>query len=402
MARNGQPKVPYQRDGKWVGAISYQGRKHWVGTFATKTEWKDAAARLRVHLSEHDPRGDKASTLTFNGFVAEYGWPHRFPNGRTKPSTFDVLAENIKPFLKEFGDRSLAQSLTRSEARESSLRGPLSHHRTARTFISDIIKDELMTANPFSRLGIREGRGRKDIDVISEQDFDDLKRIALSVWGEDYGQVMETLLHSLGDEGWRPGEAFALRWRNIDLENNLIRIVESVDAKGRFGPPKNGQPRDIVLFPETKRRLLVLPRLSDEFVFTGARGRLLLKTRFYYYWKPVQAAWESTRPPEHWLHARLAANPKDHFDPYELRHRAATWMRTPKPHDLGLDPVDVALQLGHTDGGALVMRLYGHPNKELARQRILDAANGWTPPPTQPLPANDEPDHPEGTDHNDR
>ena len=52
-------------------------------------------------------------------------------------------------------------------------------------------------------------------------------------------------------------------------------------------------------------------------------------------------------------------------------------MLTPRPHGLCLDPVDVALQMGHTDGGALVMRLYGHPDKKLARQRILDAANGW-------------------------
>jgi hypothetical protein len=36
----------------------------------------------------------------------------------------------------------------------------------------------------------------------------------------------------------------------------------------------------------------------------------------------------------------------------------------------------VAHQLGHTDGGALVQRLYGHPSERLARERIKRAAGG--------------------------
>lgn len=42
-------------------------------------------------------------------------------------------------------------------------------------------------------------------------------------------------------------------------------------------------------------------------------------------------------------------------------------------NDLNLHAEDVAAQLGHTDGGALVQRLYGHPSTELARKRAHDA-----------------------------
>jgi hypothetical protein len=31
----------------------------------------------------------------------------------------------------------------------------------------------------------------------------------------------------------------------------------------------------------------------------------------------------------------------------------------------------VSVQLGHEDGGALVMSRYGHPSKEAARRRLL-------------------------------
>jgi len=39
----------------------------------------------------------------------------------------------------------------------------------------------------------------------------------------------------------------------------------------------------------------------------------------------------------------------------------------------GVTPWDVAQQLGHTDGGQLVMELYGHPSEAGARARVLAA-----------------------------
>ena len=44
------------------------------------------------------------------------------------------------------------------------------------------------------------------------------------------------------------------------------------------------------------------------------------------------------------------------LDLYKLRHDAATMLL-----ERGVSPADVAVQLGHTDGGALVMARYGHP-----------------------------------------
>jgi integrase len=51
-----------------------------------------------------------------------------------------------------------------------------------------------------------------------------------------------------------------------------------------------------------------------------------------------------------------------------LRHACATLLL-----ERGLSPEDVAIQLGHTDGGALVRRLYGHPSEDRARARIAAA-----------------------------
>lgn len=56
------------------------------------------------------------------------------------------------------------------------------------------------------------------------------------------------------------------------------------------------------------------------------------------------------------------------MDFYDLRHFCATHLL-----GLGASHADVAVQLGHTDGGALVMSTYGHPSEDLARLRLKRA-----------------------------
>jgi integrase len=56
------------------------------------------------------------------------------------------------------------------------------------------------------------------------------------------------------------------------------------------------------------------------------------------------------------------------MDFYELRHFCATHLL-----ELGVSHADVAVQLGHTDGGARVMSTYGHPSEDLARERLKRA-----------------------------
>ena len=53
---------------------------------------------------------------------------------------------------------------------------------------------------------------------------------------------------------------------------------------------------------------------------------------------------------------------------------------------LGLDARDIALQFGHQDGGQLVRSTYGHPDAELARERIRRAYEQAPPPPVPLAP----------------
>lgn len=77
--------------------------------------------------------------------------------------------------------------------------------------------------------------------------------------------VVDSPLHALfallGLRGLRRGEALGLRWRNVDLNNREIRIVEQLTFnKGVevFGPPKSKSGRRLVAIDERLARQLYL------------------------------------------------------------------------------------------------------------------------------------------------
>jgi hypothetical protein len=84
----------------------------------------------------------------------------------------------------------------------------------------------------------------------------------------------------------------------------------------------------------------------------------------HYYWHPIRCAFGQPG-----------------MDLYELRHFCGSYHL----NDLQLAPQDVAHQLGHTDGGVLVQKLYGHASAELARRRIADAYRRPVEPAEQAL-----------------
>jgi integrase len=152
----------------------------------------------------------------------------------------------------------------------------------------------------------------------------------------------------------RPGELFALRLD--DLGEDTINVWRSADSKTRtVGPTKNGRAREIV-YPHMARDAVAnAPKFDgQQLVFPGLNGQQLWASSFSWLWSPVRVAF---------------GRPEMAF--YELRHFAATYLL-----ELGLSPADVAVQLGHTDGGALVMSTYDHPSERAARARILTALDG--------------------------
>lgn len=313
-------------------------RKRWVGTFKTKAEARnaerEAATRRRV-----------GGRLMCGEFVALWLAENPRPAGATQRT----YRYGLKAFSDDFARVRLAD-VDRMTARSWALRHPQSNVRVVRAMFNDAINDGLhLGPNPFANLRLEQPRGRKDLIALTLDELDGLATCALRVHGE-FGPVFRAMVLFAGYVGLRPGEMFALE--RSDVGHDEVAIRRNLDGTGTLKLPKNGQERIVVLPPPGREALADVPvRLDVPWMFVTPRGQRFSKSSLYYYWNPVRAAFG--RPG---------------MDFYELRHFCATHLL-----ELGVSHADVAVQLGHTDGGALVMWTYGHPSEDAARERLKRA-----------------------------
>jgi integrase len=235
---------------------------------------------------------------------------------------------------------------------------------TLRTFFNDAMRPQagrLVVVNPFAKLGLKEGHGRRDVQPPGEADAARLIALADELTPPSFAAYLDVAIH----EGARPGELDALRWTDLDFTPGAetIHIERQWVAKTRtFDLPKHGSVRTIAMTDSTRERLSTLPRES-EYVFTTLRGT---------HYRPSSRS-------HHWNRVRCAAG-LGHVDLYTCTRHHFTWYAL---NVLGLPPHVIALHLGHRDGGELVRTTYGHPDAAIARERLREAfANA----PARPAP----------------
>lgn len=313
-------------------------RKRWVGTFASKGEAREAEREASRRRSV----GGRMTCAEFSLL-----WLKEYP--RAAGATRRSYAYALKMFSEEF-ERVRLSEFDRITARSWALRAPQSNVRVVRAMFNDAIDDGVHPGpNPFANLRLEQSRGRKDLVALTAEEVDELGDTALRVYGE-FGPIFRAMILFSAYVGLRPGELFALE--RSDVGNDEVTIRRNLDGTGTIKAPKNGRQRVVVLPPPAREALRGVPaRLDVPWLFVTPRSHRFAKSSLYYYWNPVRAAFG--RPG---------------MDYYELRHFCATHLL-----ELGVSHADVAVQLGHTDGGALVMSTYGHPSEDAARTRMKAA-----------------------------
>jgi integrase len=327
-----------KRGNRYGVRIYVAKRQVWVGSFRTRQEARQAE---RDALTRVRPTNEET--------VAEFveRWLRDFT--RPRASTNRHNAYMVKPLVAEFGSVKMSE-ISRRGAREWACRNRASVP-VVRALFNDAVNEECVTANPFANLRLDQRRGRRDLVVLNEAEVRDLADVSLHLFGA-YGPTFRACVLFAAYVGLRPAELFVLEWSDLDMATNEVRIKRSLGSTGEVTLPKNGRSRSVVLPPQAKEVLLAMPRRADSpYVFTTPCGARFSKTSHYYYWRLLRLA---------------AKRPEMAF--YELRHFCATHLL-----ELGVSHTDVAVQLGHTDGGALVMSTYGHPSDEAARARVLAA-----------------------------
>lgn len=314
------------------------GRKRWIGTYPTRQEAKRA---------EREASG--ISSVRGSETCAEFAkrWLADFP--RSAPASRRTYGYALRQFREDFSSVKLHE-LDKPTARAWAQSHPQSNVRVVRAMFTDAINEGLHPGpNPFANLRLEQPRGRKDLIALSESELIRLADCALEPLGE-FGPTFRAMILFAAYVGLRPGELYALERRYVGHDEVAIR--QSLDGTGQIKAPKNGRARTVILPPPAREALAdVPPRVDVPWLFVTPRGHRFSKGSHLYYWRLVRTAFG--RPT---------------MDFYELRHFCATHLL-----ELGVSHADVAVQLGHTDGGALVMSTYGHPSEDAARERLKRA-----------------------------
>lgn len=332
--------MPARRGKKWTasGYDKSLGRKKHLGTYPSRKDAVQAEAEWKLRTR---PTGQE----TCDTFALR--WTTDYP--RPRASTNDHNAERVQRFATDFAGVKLTD-IDKPTARRWALTHG-AHLGAVRAMFTDAVNDGLCDLNPFAGLRLPGGKGRKELLALTERELIALADTALLEKCElgEFGHHYRAMILFAGYVGLRPGELFALR--RDDVQGQLCTIQRALSSTGEIGPTKNGRARTVIVPPAAQDALLTVAPDPSGLLFTSPRGRMWTQSSHHRYWSTVRR--EANRPG---------------FDFYELRHAAATMLL-----ERGATPWDVAIQLGHTDGGHLVMDLYGHPAEDGARARLLAA-----------------------------
>jgi integrase len=327
----------FRRNGGWVAKFQLNGDQVWVpgGPWPTKSAAREAEQRHRDFLTRR--RTDETCASFGERWLEEWARP--------ADATRRQYRDAIKRFSEHFGDTRL-DSVERLSARTWALSVPRYVSRAVGTMYEDARNVGLVEHNPFSNLRLPPTERTEQIVPPS---LDELREIlnACPILG-GYAQEFRAMVQFAAWTGVRAGELQALRWEDVGTDTITIRRARKRDGSEK--KPKNGRERTIAFLPPA-RVLDDLPRREDGYVFHSPRGKALDQGSLFYAWRVVRASAGVTRIRWH-----------------DWRHFCATQLL-----ELGLDHFAVSIQLGHTDGGALVMARYGHPSEEAARKRLLGA-----------------------------
>jgi integrase len=168
------------------------------------------------------------------------------------------------------------------------------------------------------------------------------------------------LIRFLAFGGFRKSEAARVTWADCDFEKEIIRVKGDAETG-----TKNWEVRNVPMIPDMKT---LLQKLRSERADAKASDAVMLV-------RECQGA----------LDTGCEATGIKRITHHDLRHLFAT-----RCIESGVDIPTVAKWLGHKDGGALAMKVYGHLREEHSVGMAKRVTFGTEPPVAiVPMPAPD-------------
>lgn len=232
---------------------------------------------------------------------------------------------------------------------------------------SAAVDDEILTANPClgGRRGRRAGSMTKAQRVAHVRPLSAQDRDRLLAQAGEWRPLFETMAKA----GLRPGEAYALRVDDLDLDKRTLLVERALNLDGTVKETKTGGTREVRLTLSLVRTLRAyLPRLKAKALKRGwGQPTWLFPT-------------DDNEPQDYTQVAKVlkrtltAAGLSRHHRPYDLRHTYASLMLA-----LGAPLTFVSHQLGHSNP-ATTLRHYARwiPGEGAEFADLLEPHSGTT------------------------
>ncbi|MCQ6250854.1 tyrosine-type recombinase/integrase [Streptomyces malaysiensis] len=249
-------------------------------------------------------------------------------------------------------------------------------HEVLNSMLRAAVKDgRRIQFNPAADLDIGEAPA-KHPDAVRPPTRE---QVALIV--EQLPMYYRPLVIFLEHTGMRWGEATGLRWENVDLDAQHLKVKEVLsDDHGRLfrkdAPKSVAGFRTVPVTPQAAEAVRTMvdrwrpPKtvtpigddpyvlVPEELVWRGPQGAALTRHNFHRVWLPAIQASGLARRVKNRETGRLEWWPRVH----DLRHVFATWLK-----ELGIDEKDTQTVMGH-ERGSKVTWIYQHSPEDVAAQ----------------------------------
>lgn len=281
------------------------------------------------------------------------GYRGLFPDTRAPKTMYDQAAM-LKPFRARYGDRTMA-SITAIEAQDWTLKHPCQVRQLMRAWNFAVLM-QVVPLNIWKGL-VKAPRTKEKRRAPTAEEYARILA-ASEVKGWD---VFSRMIVIAAHTGVRRAGLIGVRRTDVDFNTGRMRVTEKGNKTrmvALLGPSKDALLEQFAL---RERHGWGGPRLAPvnggppvALVFVSeAPHSLMTGSRVKHSWAAVRGDF-----PHGW---------------HSLRHYATTWMMSQ-----GLDPLDVATQLGHIDAhgrpyARYVDQIYDHnrPDPEEALQRLV-------------------------------
>lgn len=286
------------------------------------------------------------------------GYHYLFPDRRSDRTAYDEMLK-LGPFRREYAKRKMS-SITAIEAQEWTLKYP-SQVKYLKAAWKMAVQMQVAPLNVWLFV-VKPERTKEKVRPPTAVELQAILDACAAVnaqskgdWWTQFACMIEVAAFS----GAREGGLVGLRRSHVDLARRRMVVTEKgektrelvLTGRAHAAMQRQFSLRERVGWRPEQPRRLSMPVWTNRTLSGPITAQM------------VQVAWRRVRGDfPHGFHA--------------LKHYCATWMRAQ-----GVDKLDVATQLGHTDAQgrpyhALVEDVYDHPDPDAALARVAEALDG--------------------------